>query len=108
MRTNDKTCGKACRQMSELPGVEPQFLSRMANYFRASGDRKSKLWMLSPHKKSQMLQGSIGIGNGKEKYLIIDHLAGMQPVLINYDFPILGKDQIKFVPTVFLDSNVVS
>ena len=94
--------------MSELPGVDPQFLAGMAEYFRASGDRKSKLWMLSPHKKSQMLQGSMSVGNGRERYLIIDHLAGMQPILINHDFLVLGKDQIKFVPTVFLDSNVVS
>ena len=58
--------GRVYGQVSELPGVDPQFLVEMTKYFRASGGSKSKLWMLSPHKKFQMLQGSIDVGNGKE------------------------------------------
>ena len=68
-----------------------------------SSVRRSKIQALDAvaAQEIQMLQGSMSVGNGRERYLFIDHLAGMQPILINHDFLVLGKDQIKFVPTCF-------
>ena len=48
------------------------------------------------------------IAHGKDRYRIIDQFAGRQPVLLNYDSLVNDMNQIAFIPTLLLDSNVVT
>ena len=48
------------------------------------------------------------IAHGKKRYRIIDQFAGRQLVLWNYDSLVNDMNQILFIPTILLDSNVVA
>jgi hypothetical protein len=91
-----------------VPGFEPTDLTLFREYFRQTGDRESLFWTLSPHRSSDFLRRNLDIAHGKERYRIIDHLAGRQPILANYDSLVNDLNTIRFIPTILLDSNVMA
>jgi len=92
----------------DVPALKPEELAFLQAYFRRTGDRESLIWSLSPVRFSRFLQGSIDVGHGKERYRIIDQFGGRQPIILNHNFLVNGVNEVFFMPTLLLDSNVMS
>lgn len=75
-------------------------------YFLSTGDRASKVWLLSP-KPSPALDKTYDFTAGGFGISVIDQFAGHHPFLINYDFAVKRTGAVRYIPTVVLDSHIV-
>jgi hypothetical protein len=79
----------------------------MAQYFEATGDRESKVWVFRDDVPSKFFRGPFFTGCDTFQVGIIDLFRGRHPLLINYE-SLKGEITMPFRPTAILDSNVVS
>jgi len=82
-------------------------LRSMAQYFEATGDRDSKVWMFRDDVPSKFFRGPFFIGCDVFQVGVIDLFRGRHPLLINYE-SLTGEITLPFRPTAILDSNIVS
>jgi hypothetical protein len=76
------------------------------SYFLSTGNRTSKVWLLSP-KPSRALDRTHDFTAGGFGISVIDQFAGRDPFLINHDFAVKRVGTVCCIPTVVLDSHIV-
>lgn len=80
-------------------------IAAMKAFFGAI-DPKAKIWGLGD-KLSPFLPGTVDFGNEDLGISIIDQFSGKQPLLMSRH-TLHGESKIGFLPTILLDSNIVS
>src|SRR5947208_12696243 len=90
--------------ISQISGFGRWFFSQL---FTNSSDRESFVWIFDQEQPSRFLRSSEHFGDSQFEIHVIDHFAGRQPLLINFE-SVRREIQIPFRPTAILDSNVVN
>lgn len=71
-------------------------------------NRDARIWVFPSDEPSQFLDGDKIFSCGDTSICIIDHYWGRAPWLLNHEYAQGGKIEVKYVPTVILDSHIVS
>lgn len=79
-----------------------------SKYFELTKDRTTKVWLLSDE-PSSVMSSTKDFNVGSTAISIIDHFNGRLPYLLNYKFLVKHEQiNIKFIPTIILDSNLIN
>jgi hypothetical protein len=84
-----------------------QKLAIWGRYFRETRNRSTKVWLRS-EKPSRFISGTEDFESGKLGISIIDHFGGYEPCLVNYNCVVKGGAAVNFIPTIILDSHLVT
>jgi hypothetical protein len=76
-------------------------------YFLITGDRESKVWIFRDDVPSRFLPNTFSCGTDDFRIQIVDPFGGRHPLLMCHK-ALSEKTLIPFLPTVILDSNIVS
>jgi hypothetical protein len=88
-------------------GTYKQELAFWVRHFRETKDRSMKVWLRS-EKLSRFISSTEDFESGKLGISIIDHFGGREPCLVNYDCVVKGGTAVKLIPTIILDSHLVT
>lgn len=79
-----------------------------SKYFESTKDRTTKVWLLSDE-PSPFFSSTHDFNAGSVSISILDQFNGRKPYLLNYKF-LVKREQIniKFIPTIILDSNLIN
>src|SRR5258706_7686904 len=95
------------RRIRPAGGVGGVLIENALAYFSVTGDRESKVWAFRDDVPSKFLPHPFSCGSEHFRIQVVDPFASRHPLLVCHD-SLSGEVTIPFLPTVILDSNVVS
>jgi hypothetical protein len=88
-------------------GIGGELMNQARAYFLITGDRESKVWIFRDDVRSRFLPNTFSCGTDNFRIQIVDPFGGRHPLLMCHE-ALSEKTVIPFLPTVILDSNIVS